>query len=76
MTETSATDSGAARIGGRPDGARRWIEVLVADAPSETDTILAPAARLAGWIRVGLIVVGGCALWAAILFGALAALRR
>jgi hypothetical protein len=54
----------------------RLFEWLVADAPPEADMILAPVARPAGWVRAGVILVSASGLWAAILFGALAVLRR
>jgi hypothetical protein len=74
VTETSG--SRAARIGERPGGAFRLIDLLVAAAPPEAEIMLAPVARPAGWVRVGVILVSASGLWAAILFGALAVLRR
>jgi hypothetical protein len=63
-------------MGHRGDGAHRLVDLLVVDAPPEASTILAAVERPVGWIRVGLILLGGSALWAAIIFGALAMLRR
>jgi hypothetical protein len=76
VTERTAADSRIVRVGQGPDGARHLLELLVVDAPPEANTILAAVERPVGWIRVGLIVLGGSALWAAIIFGALAMLRR
>jgi hypothetical protein len=52
------------------------MKLLVAEAPPDAHKVLSEVKLYSGWVRVGLIVALGVGLWAAIVFGVLAALHR